>query len=101
VINDTQDDAIRCSSNGLRLVVSDEPEAGEVAASVSHSQSKSGARASFDAAPEPAHYHAERNHQGLGDELIEPEDEVGSVTGKIECRERLGGLLKFYHRRAA
>jgi hypothetical protein len=47
------------------------------------------------------HYHAERNHQGLGNELIEPEEEVGSVAGKIECRERLGGLLKFYHRRAA
>jgi transposase InsO family protein len=48
-----------------------------------------------------AHYHAERNHQGLGNELIEPDEEVGSVAGKIECRERLGGLLKFYHRRAA
>ena len=48
-----------------------------------------------------AHYHAERNHQGLGNELIEPDEEVGSVTGKIECRERLGGLLKYYHRRAA
>jgi transposase InsO family protein len=47
------------------------------------------------------HYHAERNHQGLGNELIEPDKQVGSVAGKIECRERLGGLLKFYHRRAA
>ena len=47
------------------------------------------------------HYHAERNHQGLGNELIEPDEEVGSVAGKIECRERLGGMLKYYHRRAA
>ena len=46
------------------------------------------------------HYHQERNHQGLGNELIQPvDDEV--VVGKIECRERLGGMLKFYHRRAA
>ena len=47
------------------------------------------------------HYHAERNHQGLGNELIEPDEEVGSVAGKIECRERLGGMLRYYHRRAA
>ena len=46
------------------------------------------------------HYHAERNHQGLGNELIQPvDDEV--VVGKIECRERLGGIMKYYHRRAA
>ena len=47
------------------------------------------------------HYHAERNHQGLGNELIGPDEVVGSVAGKIECRERLGGMLKYYHRRAA
>jgi transposase InsO family protein len=47
------------------------------------------------------HYHVERNHQGLGNQLIEPGNEVGAVAGKIECYERLGGLLKYYHRRAA
>ncbi|MEZ6055511.1 MAG: integrase core domain-containing protein [Planctomycetaceae bacterium] len=47
------------------------------------------------------HYHAERNHQGLGNELIEPEDDVGDATDHITCRERLGGMLKYYHRRAA
>jgi len=47
------------------------------------------------------HYHGERNHQGLGNQLIAPEDDAGSVAGKIECRERLGGMLKYYHRRAA
>jgi len=47
------------------------------------------------------HDHAERNHQGLGNELIEPSDNVDAVVGKIECRERLGGMLKYYHRRAA
>ena len=47
------------------------------------------------------HYHAERNHQGLGNELIEPGEEVGAVAGKIECRERLGGMLRYYYRDAA
>jgi putative transposase len=47
------------------------------------------------------HYHGERNHQGLGNQLIDPEKGVGAVAGKIECRERLGGMFKYYHRRAA
>ncbi len=47
------------------------------------------------------HHHVERNHQGLGNKLIEPGDEVGRCEGEISCRERLGGLLRYYHRRAA
>lgn len=47
------------------------------------------------------HYHGERNHQGLGNRIIEPSDEVGRDEGEIECRERLGGLLKYYYRNAA
>lgn len=47
------------------------------------------------------HYHAERNHQGRGNELIEPGDDVGAVAGKIACRERLGGMLNYYYRKAA
>ncbi len=43
------------------------------------------------------HHHVERNHQGLGHEIIEP----GAVAGKIECRERLGGVLNYYYRDAA
>ena len=46
-----------------------------------------------------AHYHVERSHQGLGNELIsraEPQTE-----GAVQTRERLGGLLKYYHRQAA
>jgi hypothetical protein len=27
------------------------------------------------------HYHGERNHQGLGNELIDPSDNVGAVAG--------------------
>jgi len=47
------------------------------------------------------HYHAERNHQGLGNELIQPSEDTATWAGRIECRERLGGMLKYYHRRAA
>ena len=43
-----------------------------------------------------AHYHGERNHQGIGNELIEARD-LGS-SGEIHCCERLGGLLKYYYR---
>ncbi len=47
------------------------------------------------------HYHLERNHQGLDNQLIEKVGEVPSREGTVECRERLGGVLKYYYRRAA
>jgi len=47
-----------------------------------------------------AHYHRERNHQGLKNRLIDPGDEAGLNTGRIECSERLGGLLRYYRRAA-
>jgi putative transposase len=47
------------------------------------------------------HYHRERNHQGLDNRLIEPDAEVGMTAGTVQCRERLGGLLRYYHRTAA
>jgi putative transposase len=46
-----------------------------------------------------AHYHRERNHQGLGNRLIAPEVR-GLVGTHIRCHERLGGLLRYYHRAA-
>ena len=48
-----------------------------------------------------AHYHMERNHQGLNNRLIKPAASVGEHSGKVECRERLGGILKYYYRAAA
>jgi len=49
-----------------------------------------------------AHYHSERNHQGLANAIIDPGKEVGQdAAGEIECRERLGGLLRYYHRNVA
>jgi transposase InsO family protein len=47
-----------------------------------------------------AHYHTERNHQGLDGRLIEPPAN-DSGAGPIDCRERIGGLQRFYHRSAA
>jgi len=47
------------------------------------------------------HYLGERNHQGLDNKLIDPGDEVGSSQGEIRCREHLGGILRYYYRRAA
>jgi len=44
------------------------------------------------------HYHHERIHQGIN-KIIEPQHEVNQ--GEIICIERLGGLLKSYHRQAA
>ena len=45
------------------------------------------------------HYHLERTHQGLGNELIDGVPEC--PIGLVQRRERLGGLLNSYHREAA
>jgi hypothetical protein len=48
-----------------------------------------------------SHCHAERNHQGLDNNLIDPLGHVGEANGEIGCRERLGGVLRYYYRQAA
>ena len=49
------------------------------------------------------HYHAERNHQGKDNVLLFPAATKAKnrVDGSVGCKERLGGLLKYYHREAA
>ena len=48
------------------------------------------------------HFHHERNHQGKGNVLLFPAVSQDSErAGPIQCRERLGGLLKYYAREAA
>jgi transposase InsO family protein len=49
-----------------------------------------------------AHYHHERNHQGLDNRIIEPTtaDHASTTVGTVRRRTRLGGLLSFYHRAA-
>ena len=46
-----------------------------------------------------AHYHRERNHQGLDNELIDGEPAIGRV-GRVRRHQRLGGLLNDYARAA-
>jgi hypothetical protein len=44
------------------------------------------------------HFHEERNHQGKGNVLLFPAESVGQQKPRhrVRCRERLGGLLKYY-----
>ena len=48
-----------------------------------------------------AHYHSERNHQGLGNPLICSEPKHPANRGAVQRRERLGGLLNHYYRAVA
>jgi putative transposase len=47
-----------------------------------------------------SHYHAERNHQGLENQLIVP-TAIAANDGAVVRRTRLGGTLNFYYRKAA
>jgi putative transposase len=47
------------------------------------------------------HYHVERNHQGKDNILLFPQLTRTLGEGPVQCRERLGGLLHYYHREAA
>ena len=47
------------------------------------------------------HFHTERNHQGKGNILLFPRTTDRHREGPVRCRERLGGLLRYYHREAA
>jgi putative transposase len=48
-----------------------------------------------------AHYHRERNHPSLNNRLIVPRAANENTVGPVQCRERLGGMLRFYYRDAA
>jgi hypothetical protein len=48
------------------------------------------------------HYRTERPHQGKGNVILFPSAKAKpELDSPIECRERLGGLLTYYHRKAA
>ena len=47
------------------------------------------------------HYHGERNHQGLGNVLLTGAPTPANTNDSVHRRERLGGLLNYYHRVAA
>jgi len=48
-------------------------------------------------------FHEERNHQGKQNRLLFPLPNRGASgdNGIVRCKERLGGLLKYYEREAA
>lgn len=47
-------------------------------------------------------YHLERNHQGLDNQLISRSpDRSAGMDRDVLCNERLGGILKYYYRKAA
>ena len=46
------------------------------------------------------HFHGERNHQGLDNQLIDNSRVAANDKGQVVCDERLGGLLKYYRRAA-
>jgi putative transposase len=47
-----------------------------------------------------AHYHSERNHQGKANVLLFPTPLPTTRSRSVRCRERLGGLLRYYYRAA-
>jgi putative transposase len=52
--------------------------------------------------PYVAHFHHERHHQGKGNVLLFPfVRQDTECQGPVQCRERLGGLLRYYTREAA
>ena len=46
------------------------------------------------------HCHHERSHQGLENQIVQP-DFGSNGKGEVQCRKRLGGLLRYYYRDAA
>ncbi len=46
------------------------------------------------------HYRYRRNHQGIGNKLIEPPKSLPAI-GRIRCEKELGGMLNYYYRKAA
>lgn len=43
------------------------------------------------------HYHAQRNHQGFENKIIDFKGDIGSTDGTVQRRERLGGMLSYYY----
>jgi len=47
------------------------------------------------------HYHAQRNHQSKGNILLFPRSTDHDRKRPVQCCQRLGGLLRYYHQAAA
>lgn len=48
-----------------------------------------------------AHHNRERPHQGLGGAMVDPDPRAKYRSGPVRRVDRLGGLLRFYHRATA
>jgi hypothetical protein len=48
-----------------------------------------------------AAFHEERSHQGLDGQIITAAQSIGFLEGKLQQRERLGGMLNYYYFEAA
>jgi len=48
-----------------------------------------------------AHYHRQRNHQGIGNEIVTPGPRLVGNDGGVPRREWLGGLLRYYYCKSA
>jgi hypothetical protein len=46
-----------------------------------------------------AHYQGERNHQGIGNRLIQPLERADG-RGPVRRREQIGSMLDYYYRAA-
>ena len=46
------------------------------------------------------HYHRERPHQGLRNEVLDSARRRPTLRTEVRCQERLGGLLRYYKRAA-
>jgi hypothetical protein len=46
-------------------------------------------------------YNQERPYQGIGNKIILPNIKELEGRGVIECRSRLGGMMKYYFRKVA
>jgi hypothetical protein len=44
-----------------------------------------------------SHYHEVRNNLGLEDRLLRPLHAVGEPHARVKRRQRLGGILSYYH----
>ncbi len=46
-------------------------------------------------------FFGERNHQGLGNNLLKSSENAGRTDRRDISRNRLGGMLRYYYRQAA
>jgi hypothetical protein len=93
---------LRCWHNGSSVTIRSYPAKGSVISRSSCIWNFVMTRAERRLSEYLVHHHTERPHQGKGNVILFPSAQAeASSDSLIECRERLGGLLKYYYREAA